>query len=166
LTPFSVELLANHDRSQFDCGIEELNRYLRQQANQDMKRKVAMCYVAIDRATGRLAGYYTLSPTSVLLTNLPPDLAKRFPRYPAIGAYLIGRLARDLRFGGLGPALLTEALFRVLDLPVAAFATIVYAKDDNAVQFYERHHFIRFPGEDRKLFISMAEVALAQTDAR
>jgi GNAT superfamily N-acetyltransferase len=159
LTPFAVELLAKHDRSQFDCGVEELNRYLRQQASQDMRTKVATCYVATDRATGIVAGYYTLSTTSVLLTNLPPDLAKRLPKYPVVGAYLIGRLARDLRFRGLGAALLMDALFRVLDLPVAAFATIVDAKDENAVQFYERHHFIRFPGEDRKLFIPMAEVA-------
>jgi len=47
--PFSVVPLdaAHHDRSQFDSGSAALNRYLCEQAAQDMRRRVATCFVAV-----------------------------------------------------------------------------------------------------------------------
>ena len=40
-----------HDRSGFDCGVAPLNRYLREQASQEMKRKVAGCWVLVTRTS-------------------------------------------------------------------------------------------------------------------
>jgi hypothetical protein len=38
-----------------------LDRYLQTQATQDIRRNIANCFVAVEIATGKGAGYYTLS---------------------------------------------------------------------------------------------------------
>jgi GNAT superfamily N-acetyltransferase len=157
--------LGAHDRSSFDCGTEALNRYLREQASQDVKRLMANCFVAVDTATQVIAGYYTLAASSVLATALPPEILKRLPRYPLLPAALIGRLAVDHRFHGkgLGSALLADAALRVLKGDAKAFALIVDAKDDNAVAFYEHLGFQRFAGRPRSLFLPLATAKIAGT---
>jgi hypothetical protein len=63
---FIIEPLAAHDRSGFSCGTPSLDRYFREQASQDVKRRLmASCFIAIDATTRDLAGYYTLAATSV-----------------------------------------------------------------------------------------------------
>ena len=57
---FAIELLGEgHNRNAFDCGVESLNRYLWQQATQDMRRNVATVCVAALGA--EIAGYYSLA---------------------------------------------------------------------------------------------------------
>jgi hypothetical protein len=56
----------------------------------------AVC-ASVNPATGRLAGYYTLSTPAVELTDFPPDVARELPRYP-IPTTLIGRLAVDAAY--------------------------------------------------------------------
>src|SRR6266404_5250017 len=131
---YRIEALGgHHDRTTFSCGVEPLNRYLRIQAGQDARKRVASCFVLTDDA-GSLAGYYTLSATSIALADLPPDLAKRLPRYPAIPATLMGRLAVDYRRRGqrLGELLLFDAFSRTLRSDIASYAFVVDAKDDAA----------------------------------
>jgi hypothetical protein len=90
---------AAHDRSGFDCDAEPLNRYLREQASQDIRRRVAACFVAL--ADGRrIAAYYTLAAASLLLTDLPASTRRKLPRYPTVPAVRMGRLAVDRAFKG------------------------------------------------------------------
>jgi GNAT superfamily N-acetyltransferase len=113
---FVIEPLGAHDRSAFCCGTEPLDRYLREQASQDVKRLVASCFLAVETATQVIAGYYTLAASSVPAGDLPPEVLKRLPRYPVLPVALVGRLAVDQRFHrkGLGGALLADAALRVL----------------------------------------------------
>ncbi len=89
----------SHDRAVFDCGSESLNRDLREQVSQDIRRRVAACFVALDEGE-RIAGYYTLASASLLLSELPASVGKKLPRYPTVPAVRIGRLAVDLGFKG------------------------------------------------------------------
>jgi len=83
--PFRIELLArHHDRAGFSSGTEALDRYFQAQVTQDVRRRVTTCYVAVEVATGRTAGYYTLSAGGVPLAEIPESLAKRLPRYPSV----------------------------------------------------------------------------------
>lgn len=157
--PFRVEPLADaHDRGSFDCGEESLNRYFQTRATQDIRRRVANCFVAVEGASGQIAAYYTLSAASVPITDLPPQESKRLPRYPVIPAVRIGRLAVDLRFQGrgLGAAMLADAAARTAQADIAAFMLIVDAKDAAAVAFYERHEFRLIIGSPRPLFLPLA----------
>jgi hypothetical protein len=88
----TASLSRDHDRNGFRCGVEALDRYLREFAFQDIKRRVAGCFVMLDDAD-EIAGFYTLAATSVPLNLLPPAAAKKLPRYPVLPAMLIGRLA-------------------------------------------------------------------------
>ena len=157
--PFRIELLDQHDRTEFDCGMPPLNDYLQSRASQDLRRRISMCYVAIENDTDMLAGYYTLSATGIAMTDLPDKTTKRLPRYPTVPAVLVGRLAVDVDFQGrrLGGALLIDALKRTDDAGIAAFAMIVDAKDDDAVAFYEHFGFKRFQDLEQKLFLPIGD---------
>jgi ribosomal protein S18 acetylase RimI-like enzyme len=157
--PFRLEPLgADHDRTRFHSGEEALDRYFRTQATQDIRRRIAHCFVAVDAKTGHVAGYYTLSAASVPLVDLPPDEAKRLPRYPTVPVVRMGRLAVDVQFQGhgLGAALLADALRRTIDSAVAAYALLVDAQNDRAVAFYQRLGFRPFTSQPRTLFLPVA----------
>ncbi len=143
--------------------MEPLDRYLKQQASQDAKRRVAVPYVLVS-ADNRIAGYYTLSATNISLKDLPDALVKqlKLPRYPAIGATLIGRLARDLSFSGLGigELLLVDALkiSLVMSKKIASVAVVVDAKDEHAARFYSSFGFIAFLETANRLFLKMETI--------
>ncbi len=169
MTPrFRVEALSSsHDRTGFASGVEPLDRYLRELATQDVKRRLSNCFVALSD-DGVIAGYYTFAATSLPLTELAPEEAKRLPRYPLLPAGLIGRLAVDRRFQGrrLGGALVMDAAARAARGDPAIFALIVDAKDDAAVAFYEHLQFRRFLSRPMTLFLPLATALQALSKAR
>lgn len=148
-----------HDRSQFNSGSAPLDRYFQQQVSQDVKRRVAACFVALD-GEGRMAGYYTLASASLPLTDLPAEVSKKLPRYPSVPTVRMGRLAVDQAFKGqgLGGALLVDALERSIRSEIAAFALMVDAKDEVAAAFYRHHGFIALPEASMTLFLPLATV--------
>jgi GNAT superfamily N-acetyltransferase len=158
-----VPLDDSHDRRTFHCGVESLDRYLREQAGQDQRRHVAVCFVLPDAARARIAGYYTVSAFSVVATALPAALQKKLPKYGQIPCTLVGRLAVDLEYRalGVGRHLLIDALQRALlhSGEVASWAVIVDAKDDAALGFYGRYGFIALPNTPRRLFLAMGTIA-------
>ncbi len=155
-SPYRLELLAEHDRTGFECGEPVLDGYFRTQVTQDIRRHLANCFVAVEASTGLVAAFYTLSAASIPVTDLPAELTKRLPRYPAIPAVRMGRLAVDQRFHGrgLGGALLADAAHRALQAPALAHALLVDAKIEKAVQFYEHHGFRAFASASMKLFLA------------
>lgn len=156
--PFLITPLdAAHDRTQFGSGSEPLDRYLRENVAQDIRRRVAACFVALTEAQ-RIAGYYTLASASLLLADLPASTAKKLPRYPTVPAVRMGRLAVDQAFQGqgLGGALLADALDRAICSEIAAYALMVDAKNDQAVAFYRHHGFITLPDAPLTLFLPLA----------
>jgi len=161
--PFRLAPLdAAHDRTAFNSDSAPLNRYLREQVTQDVRRRVATCFVAL--ADGqRIAGYYTLASASLLLADLPASTSKKLPRYPTVPAVRMGRLAIDQAFKGqgLGGALLADALDRAARAEIAAYALMVDAKDESAADFYRHHGFIALPDSPRTLFLPLATVHLS-----
>lgn len=157
---FRVEQLTKaHHRSAFSCDSEALNRYFREQVTQDIRRRVATCFVAL-AARNRIAGYYALAAASVLLTGLPAAMAKKLPRYPTVPTVRMGRLAVDQTFKGqgLGVALLADALARAAHSDIAAYALMVDAKDRDAGEFYQHHGFIPLPDTPLTLFLPLGTV--------
>jgi len=160
-TPLQLaQLAAGHDRAAFDCGSQALNRYLREQVGQDVRHRVAACFVAL-AGDKRIAGYYTLASASLWLADLPASIGKKLPRYPSVPAVRMGRLAVDraVKGQGLGGALLADALARAARAEIAAHALMVDAKDDAAASFYRHHGFIALPNSPLTLFLPLAAVA-------
>jgi len=156
---FRIEPLSSaHDRSPFVSGSTPLDRYLREQASQDIKRRIATCFVAVAVETQDIVGFYTLTATSVALDALSPELVRKLPRYPIVPAALLGRLAVAVsaQGRGLGAALLADALLRVARVEMGVYAMLVDAKDDAAQRFYEKHGFTLLAGEARRLVLPIA----------
>src|SRR5216683_2971620 len=157
--PFRLERLGEEQkRSLFRCGEDALDRYFQTQVTQDIRRRIANCFVGVENVTSLVAAYYTISAASIPLVNLPPDETKRLPRYPTVPAVRIGRLAVDQRFQGrgLGAALLADAATRALKADAAAFTLLVDAKNDQAIAFYQRFGFRILASQRRTLFLPLA----------
>lgn len=155
---FTIETLASeHDRTGFLSGVEPLDKYFREQVGQDVRRRVTACYVALEIATHRLAGYYTLAAGSISLTDVPEQLAKRLPHYQTVPVARLGRLAVHLDYRGqkLGGALLWDAMMRAIRSEVAVFALVVDAKDDQAAAFYRHYGFVEFGSLPNQLILSL-----------
>ncbi len=153
-------LSAQHDRGAFSSGVPALDRYLWEQAGQDARRRVAAPFVGTTDGL-KVLGFYTLSATSIQLTEVPAALAKKLPRYPRLPATLLGRLATDLsaRGVGLGRVLLVDAIMRAVRSEIASFALVLDAKDEAAASFYERENFIRLPGTPIRFVRRMDDLA-------
>ena len=162
-TKFSIEPLAKyHNREEFSCGNEELDRYFKIAASQDRKRNIAVPYVIVNLENTQIIGYYTLSMTSVYLGELPNSIVKKLPKYPLIGVTLIGRLAVNNNYQGMGwgKLLVMDALYKSLEASkqVASFAVVVDAIDERVVKFYQRFDFQAFPEQPFKLFRTMKNI--------
>ena len=154
-----IELLGRkHNRSDFDCGKELLNSYLKNQAGQDIKRKLSACFVLAEKQTNHIKGYYTLSNNSIPLSCFPEQIRKKLPSsYISIPTTLLGRLAIDKSFQGkgIGKILLIDALKRSYEISkeIGSFAVVVDPIDREAELFYEKYDFIKLP-DSQKMFIA------------
>jgi GNAT superfamily N-acetyltransferase len=159
-----VTSLKHHDRKAFSCGNEVLDRYLKEIASQDAKRKVAAPFVLVAKNAPKIiVGYYTLSASGIDLLDFPEETVKKLPRYPVVPVTLLGRLAVDARFRGqgLGEYLLIDALKRAFtqSSEIAATAVVVDAIDAAAVKFYKHFEFLIFPDKPNRLFPPMQSIA-------
>jgi GNAT superfamily N-acetyltransferase len=157
-----------HDRDRFRCGVESLDAYLKTQASQDMRRKANAVFVLVPLDLGsdarpvKIAGYFTLCAFAVSPSSIPEAARKYLPRYPAVSATLIGRLAVDKNFQGrgLGSMLLASALrtaYENADV-VGSSMVVVDAIDERAAGFYQAHGFIRLP-DSMRLILPMRTIA-------
>jgi GNAT superfamily N-acetyltransferase len=160
--PYRFEpLTKRHDRAGFRCASAPLTTYLQQLARKDTERRVAAAFVMVDdTAPAAIIGYYTLSAFAVEVTELPETLQKNLPHYPRLPATLLGRLARDERFPGVGSLLLVDALARAhkQSEQIASLAVIADAKDEAALNFYRKFGFAALGSHPNRVFLPKGTV--------
>jgi GNAT superfamily N-acetyltransferase len=159
----SVETInAAHSTAGFDCGHEDLNRYLHKHALQNTRADGAVTRVT---ARGdRVVGYYSLAAGAAEHEEAPARVKKGLARHP-IPLVILARLAvdRSAQRIGLGEALLKDALVRVAaaaDL-IGVRALIAHAKDERARAFYERFDFEPSPTDPLHMFLLMKDIRAA-----
>jgi GNAT superfamily N-acetyltransferase len=137
-----LKLSKEHKRAVFDCGNEELNNYLLTRAAQDIRNNVTTVFVAID-VMETIAGFYTLSATSIYRENFSDIDIQRLPKYRTIPAVLLGRLAVALNYqgSGLGGRLLYDAFQKCSKTEVAWAFLVTNAKNEQARLFYSHFGF-------------------------
>ncbi len=124
-----------------------------------MRRGLAAVHVLVDIATpNTIAGFYTLSASSIPLDDFPDEIVRRLPKYPSVPVSLIGRLATDLQYQGqqCGSRLVVDALVRSCTISAQAMgvhAVVVEAKNQNLVPFYKRFGFTQFKDSPLRLSI-------------
>lgn len=143
-----------HDRPNFTCGVESLDRYLQAHAGQDVRRKANAVFVMCARdEPARILAYYTLCATALSQGEVPQAARRHVPRYPRVSATLIGRLAvaRARQGQGLGAVMLADALRRAFGAAgaVGSSMVVVDAIDEAAAGFYAAHGFVRLPDSFR-----------------
>lgn len=149
-------LSPSHHKTTFDCGKELLNQYLHFQANQDMKRKLSICYVFCAKNELTVRAYYTLSNHSIPISQFPEHIQKKLPKsYTSIPTTLLGRLAVDqtAQGQGLGKIMLLDALKRTFELSkvIGTFAIAVDPIDEAAASFYHRYGFTLLPDSEKMI---------------
>jgi len=149
-----------HNRAAFSCASEAYSRYLKQIANQDVKKKLAACWVLTLEGSVDIIGYYTLSACAL---TLPAEEQKKITKYAQIPATLIGRLAASnkLEHKGrrIGERLLMNALARSLEYSskIGSRAVVVDSEEE-AVGFYEKYNFVRLQDAASRLILEMDQI--------
>ena len=140
------ELAKTHDRSTFRCGRDELDEWFHAAAMQAQRRnRSARTTVLIDGDT--VTGLYSLATHAVAYDSAPQQLVRGVPRYDAVPAVRLARLAIHEHYQGqgLGERLLATTVRDVLAAAehVGIVLMTVDALDEAAAAFYERFGFVR-----------------------
>ena len=147
-----------HNRKAFECEVQQLTDYIKKQVSQDIKKKLAVCFVAID-SDNNVIGYYTLSSESLGREQIPDKYLRKVPQNYNAPVILLGRLARNItaKGTGLGEHLLLDALFRAFTLSeesIGAMVVVVDPMNQFAIKFYKKYGFEQLP-DSEKMFIPM-----------
>ena len=147
-----------HNRKAFECEEQQLTQYIQKQVSQEVKKKLAICFVATDK-DNNVIGYYTLSSESLGREQIPEKYIKKVPQSYNAPVILLGRLARYVtaKGTGLGEHLLLDALFRAFSLSeesIGAMAVVVDPINEFAVKFYKKYGFEQLP-DSEKMFLPM-----------
>ena len=154
-----IQLLEKtHNRKDFSCEDDSLTEYIRKQVSQDIRRRLAACFVAVDNKLN-VTGYYTLTSESLGRELIPDKYLKQLPESYNAPVILLGRLARDIKAKGtgLGEYLLLDALFRSYKLSnenIGAMAVVVDPINEKAAEFYKKYGFEQLP-DSEKMFLPM-----------
>ncbi len=153
------KLRRDHAVEGFDCGSEELNRYLLRYALQNQQAGASQTYVGV--VGDAIVGFHTLAAGQVTYEDAPERLTKGLARHP-VPIMLLARLAVDRRWQGqgIGQALLKDAMRRTLQAADIAGirALAVHAKGEEAKRFYQHFDFISSPTDPMHLFVLLKDV--------
>jgi GNAT superfamily N-acetyltransferase len=163
-----------HDRKGFDCGQEDLNRFLQQYARQAHEHGASKTYVAVDEADGKtIVGYYTLSPAQVDFYRVPEvarlkletrDVLPRLGRHD-VGGFRLARLAvsKSLQGQGIGGQLLAAAARRCMraSQELGGTALMIDAKDERVAQWYASYGAVRLNDAPLSLLLPYGLLAAA-----
>jgi GNAT superfamily N-acetyltransferase len=139
---------ASHDRVSFNCGAEELNTFIKQQALRHMKANISRTMVFVEssdkQAKQEISAFYTIAPSSISRQQLPKNKAKKLPAYP-VPVFLLAQLAVDKKQQGTGLGKITlvkalEHLYRI-NAHMRAYAVVVDCLNKEAEGFYSKFGF-------------------------
>lgn len=159
MIPRIEKLRRDHTVDAFDCGRDELNRFLQQHALQNQHSGGSQTYVALVDDT--VVGYYALAVGSVEQEDAPDRLKKGLAKH-SIPIMLLARLVVDRHWQkrGIGAGLLKDATLRTLQAADIAGirALMVHAKDEVAKGFYQHFDFVPSPSDPLHLFMLLKDL--------
>jgi len=154
-------LTSEHDVSAFDCGVPELDDWLKRRALQNDASRASRTFVVI--ANRRVVGYYALATGAVSHAEATGRVRRNMPE--PIPVMVLGRLAVDREYQGtgLGVALLKDALLRTLHAAEIAGirAVLLHASSEEAKRFYLHHGFAESPVDPMTMMVTLADLEKA-----
>lgn len=178
---FEIQLWTpDHDSADFTSSFKSIEKYIREQAARATSSKTSTVFVLTEKGALKIRGYYTLSSMSIKFDELPKAIQKKLPRYPQIGATLLGRLGVDEpyrdklikkgekpRFGEL---LLVDAQRNCLkgSATVASAVMLIDVEQPSAeeiaagardpIGFYTQYGFVTLPNTPRTVFKRLSTI--------
>ncbi len=157
---FYIEKLRrDHAVENFDCGQEDLNRFLLRFALANQLSNASQTYLGL--ADNSIVGFYTIVVGEIAYDDAPDRLTKGLAHHPMPVA-ILARLAVsvDWQGKGVGAGLLKDAMKRILQAAdiIGIRAFIVHAKDENAKRFYERFNFVSSPTDPLHLYLLIKDI--------
>ncbi len=178
------------DATAFSCGMATIDHYIKSdQARRAMSSFSARVFVLLELGSNVVRGYYTLSSLGIVFDNLPKNIQKKLPKYPQVGATLLGRLGVDLAYKAklreelgenprLGEFLFIDAQKRALESaqskvgsPLMIIEALLPTEEEiasgiiDSMSFYLRYGFAPLPGCNRRLFKPMRTIAREYAEA-
>jgi len=154
-------LTAEHDLSGFDCGVPELDDWLKRRALQNEASRASRTFVVV--ADGRVVGYYALATGAVAHRAATGRVPRNMPE--PIPVMVLARLAVDREYqgSGLGAGLLRDALLRTLRAADIAGirAILLHAVNEDAKRFYLHYGFAESPVDPLTMMITLGDVERA-----
>jgi GNAT superfamily N-acetyltransferase len=151
-----------HNVDRFECGREQLNRWLHAYAGQGQRRDTARTFVVCRRGETDVVGYYTLVASQVEQSEATDEVQHGTSQHFPIPVCLIARLAvdRSEQGAGLGRSLLLDAMQRTerASRSVAMRAVLVHALDEEAATFYKLFGFKPASTDPQTLMVPMKAV--------
>lgn len=165
-----------HDATDFSSGMASIDKYIKSQVQRDVSSRASLVFVHTEPENKIIRAYYSLSAIGLVFAELPEKVQKKLPRYPQVGATLLGRLGVDqiyrkslLDKSGqkprLGEHLLVDAQWRTLQgatTTAGAALMLIYAErpaDEelasgilDPLTFYTQYGFAPLPSNERRLF--------------
>jgi len=153
------KLHQKHVLEAFDCGQQDLNRFLQKYALPNQYSDGAQTYVGL--VDDVVVGYHSIAAGSVQPEDAPARVKKGLAGHP-ISIMVLARLAVDRQWQGqgIGPSLLRDAEMRTIQVAdiVGIRALVVHAKDKAAKEFYEHFDFVPSPTDPLHLFILLKDL--------
>ncbi|MEI6620437.1 MAG: GNAT family N-acetyltransferase [Actinomycetes bacterium] len=139
-------LTSQHSTIGFDCGVPELNNWLRGSALRSQRVGNGRTKVWVREGQQQVVGFYTIAP--YMCERAEAGLTRRFHEgFTGITGFLLGKLALDtsMHGQGLGAELLHDAISVAVHSgqQVGGQLLFVDAIDEAAAEFYEKYAFTR-----------------------
>ena len=154
------QLSRKHHRADFDCGVAELNTFIRSTARRQDERHLVRTTVLVDvDQPERILAYYSTAPCEIAA----PHGVRAWKNYPHPIPFLrMARLASDLsvRGRGFGELALLAAIEDAATISrgfTAIGGLVVDAKDQRAAAFYEKFAFSRIEAGGLQLFMPIQD---------
>ncbi|TRX56708.1 GNAT family N-acetyltransferase [Thalassomonas sp. M1454] len=150
-----LSLNSSFDLTEFDCGEESLNYFLKKKSMKNQISGASKTYVCT--VDGKVVAYYSLAFGCVERKLPPGNIKRNMPEN--IPVIILGRLAVDKQFAqsGLGSQLLRNAILRSLNVSrtIGVKAILVHALSQQAKSFYSQYGFITAPFNENMLLYSL-----------
>lgn len=126
----------------FDCGEENLNKYIRTYAYMNDENNLSKTFICED--DGNIVGFVTLCNAHIEFDEMPVSYKRLMTKYP-VPSVKIARLAVDKKYQGMGygKSILLYAFKKIIQVSVSTGVKVISVDvKESSKGFYEKFGFV------------------------
>lgn len=164
-----IKPLDNESRGNFCCGVSRIDNFFKNNARKDHEAYKVRVFIAHLEGESAPIGFYSLTLTAILPSEISENAQKKFARVNAVPAIYLAMLgvSENYKKKGVGPALMQNAISRALLISdhAGAYAIVLDALNEQVAKYYAELGFEPFIEGDLRMFLELATVRGASTQA-